>query len=237
MSKRNLKRKIVFSLKFSSPIKDIHSKYELACCEQNITTITPELGENIENLSFLDESRKIHKCMLSKIDLNNKNMCCYWDRHTFKTEPICCPIKYVPSVISRTYFSEITKEKFTVKESITETQEISKEIETSINTNNYYETDGIFCSLNCCIAFIHENRHNPVYLDSESLLYKIQKDMLNVTSKIVPAPHWRMLSEYGGCLDVDSFRNNFSRVEYDYKGSYKPFFKSVAHTFEEKIKF
>lgn len=227
-----------FSVKFSSSLKEVHSKYELNFPDKNVTNIENDVSVSVDTLSYLDESKKIHKCMLSKIDFTNANVYnCFWCRNSFTNEqPIGCPIKYIPNIISRTFFSEITKEKFIVKESTTKTKFDSTGIEANIEQNNYYETDGIFCSFECCLAYINENKRNPMYVESEMLLNKVHFES-GLKGKIKPAPHWRLLKEYGGTLDIKQFRENFNHVEYEPHGIYKPQYKSLSQAFEEKIKF
>ena len=248
MNKRKGVKKVIFALKLTSTLKDIHTKYELVSLNKNITSL--------DSLIFLDESRKIHKCVLSIPDFTNKNACCFWDRHPIgDITPIGCPLKYMPSVISRVFFSEITKEKFVVKESTVKNQQISTEIEITKDSDEYYETDGLFCGPECVLAFILDNKKNPIYFDSENLLRRIYSTSSNSTSsnsnssnstssnstssnsELHPAPHWRILSAYGGTLTIESFRENFNRVDYENRGFYKPFFKPLAIAYEEKIKF
>jgi hypothetical protein len=235
-SKSSRKTNTNFSLKISSSLKDVHSKYELVFPERNITNI--ENNENcVESLSYLDESKRIHKCMLSKLDFSNPSgYCCYWCRNIFTSEPIGCPLKYIPNVISRVFFSEITKEKFIVKEGTTKSKINTPGIEATVEQNNYYETDGIFCSFECCMSYINENKKNPLYIESEILLNKIYSDC-GYKGKIKHAPHWRILKEYGGSLTIAQFRANFNHIEYEAHGIYKPQFKSINHAYEEKIKF
>lgn len=221
-----MSKKSTFDLKLSaSSVKEIHRKYELTTDQFNTTSI--ESIENSETLQFLDETRKIHKCMLSKIDFNgSENYCCYWCRHLVTETPFGCPIKHVPSMIHKSYFSEINKERFMVKESVMKPKEHPDVIN---EINDYYETDGIFCSLECVMAFIKDNKKNSLYNDSEILLNRI------AGRKVEAAPHWRLLKVYGGHLDIKDFRTS-RNVEYIQSGVHKPFFKSVAHTFEQKIK-
>ena len=54
-------------------------------------------------------------------------------------------------------------------------------------SNNYYETDGCFCSFNCCLAFINDNVHNAMYSSSKHLLMKMYYDIFNKVEKIVMA--------------------------------------------------
>lgn len=226
-----MSKKGTFDLKISaSSVKEIHRKYELAEDSANTTSI--EAVENIDSLQFLDETRKSRKCILSKIDFSgSENYSCFWCRHPITDECIGCPTKYVSSVVHRSYFSEINKEKFMVKESIIESKsKISVDSDLFHESNDYYETDGIFCSFACCMAFIKDNKKISLYSDSETLLNRI------ADFKVEPAPHWRMLKIYGGTLDIEEFRKSCKTSHYENLGVYKPFFKSIAHTFEQKIR-
>jgi hypothetical protein len=231
MSKRKTTKKYFFTIRLSLSIKETYSKYDIAFENKNVTGIDEILG----SLTYTDETRKLHHCLISKIDFNSgKRYCCFWDRHPFTTTPLACPIKYVPNVVSRTYFSEITKDKFTVKESVYADQKVDGSISVTTEKNDYYETDGIFCSFNCMYAFILENKKNPIYSESEYLFTRFLHDVLKMT-KINPAGHWRLLEEYGGTLTIEEFRLAFSKIEYENKGIYKPF-RSIGYAFEERIK-
>ena len=62
--------------------------------------------------------------------------------------------------------------------------------------NTYYETDGVFCSFNCCKAYITENKQNTMYNNSEISTIKsvyFNTIMGTKTTVINPAPHWRLL--------------------------------------------
>ena len=50
---------------------------------------------------------------------------------------------------------------------------------------------------------------------------------------INPAPSWKLLKEYGGHMDITTFRNSFNKIMYESHGMFKP----VGHLFEEKINF
>jgi hypothetical protein len=95
-----------------------------------------------------------------------------------------------------------------------------------------FETDGIFCSFNCCKSFIMDNRKNPLYSQSISLLLKLYEHIHGTRSVTIhSAPHWKMLKEFGGNLTISEFRNSFMKLNYNYHGMYRP----VKHLFEEKI--
>ena len=208
-------------------------------------------------------------------EVNSNQYNCFWCRHKFSSYPIGCPINYVSSKTRKVYHSEVSKDTYTIKENITKTKseliqnnleniqnkvqdknipfvfsvmKDNKNCSFAIKKEEYFEVDGIFCSFNCCKAFIKDNKHNPLYEHSEMLLVKLFNDiMVNDKNKeenkissiyINPAPSWRLLQEYGGHLTINEFRENFNKVTYDYHGIVKKeLFKPLAHIYEEKINF
>jgi hypothetical protein len=211
----------------------------------DIVKRTPEI------VSFLDESKRIRKCAISMIDFqSNKNINtkqrykCFWDRNYIPDtiHPIGCPIKYIPTKATKTYHSEISKEKYTITENITkgktENLEKKKDPRISLEKKDYYQTDGIFCSFNCCMAYIQapENKHNPLYRHSESLLLKMYSDLNpeEEIAEIVPAPNWRTLSEFGGHLSIEQFRDSFNKIGYVDHGIV---FASLGRLYEDQMKF
>lgn len=199
-------------------------------------------------ISFLDESKRPIKCFVSMIDFQSgKELCkgeiykCFWDKNHFPGfEPIGCPIKYIPSKATKSYHSEISKEKYTIVENVTEKRanKLVKDPRISIETRNQYQTDGIFCSFNCCIAYLRspENKLNPLYRYSESLLLRMYQD-INPEEKqidIAPAPHWRLLKEFGGHLTIEQFRESFNRVNFVDHGI---FCVSIGRLYEDQLKF
>lgn len=104
----------------------------------------------------------------------------------------------------------------------------------SIEKRGYYQTDGVFCSFNCVMAYIEENKDKPLYRLSESLILKMYNDVFNNPVCITPAPHWRLLLEHGGHLTIENFRNEFNNSEYiDHGLTFLP----IGKMFEKKIKF
>jgi hypothetical protein len=203
-------------------------------------------------LSFILESKTLHKCTISMIDFKTKKTRskkpykCFWDRNIIPEEmiPIGCPIKYIPSRVIKTYHSSISKEKYVITEPVTEERRAEVEIKNTnqkftSEKNDYYETDGIFCSFNCCLAYIeaYGNRKNPLYKNSRSLLFQMYTDINNGgdPSSIIPAPHWRLLEEFGGHLTIEQFKESFNKIKYTYRGSI--IFKSHGKLFEDQIKF
>lgn len=255
MVKKN--NKYIFILK-NIDTEKIDRKYDIKIIsnisvdEDFIPNNTTKLSElpiekgSFEIVSFLDESKKLHKCLVSMIDFKSKkeiqkynNYSCYWCRHYIETLPLGCPIKYVSNVAVKNYYSEISKDMYTIKENITKNKVIKSDNTDTLN-NNYYETDGIFCSFNCIMAFIIDNKKNNIYDNSIMLLTKIYNDIYGTKKVyITPAPHWRLLSEYGGNLSIIEFRSSFNKIEYEEHGISKnlPEFMSISSIFEKKIKF
>ena len=84
---------------------------------------------------------------------------------------------------------------------------------------DFFETDGIFCSFNCCLSFIKSNEYNSVYNLSENLLHLMYYKFFNKNDKLTEAPSWRLLRQYGGNLSIEDFRKNFNNVNYKYMGT------------------
>lgn len=79
-----------------------------------------------------------------------------------------------------------------------------------------FETDGVFCSFGCMKAYLLENIKNIRYKNSMTLilvLYKLlfQRDIETIT----PSPHWKLLSVYGGHLDIMDLRKAIGNTVYE----------------------
>lgn len=217
--------------------------------KNNITKISELNDKKIDTITFLDNSKQLHKCIITQINYENKknidtlNYYCFWDHHKFDNNPIGCPIRFIPSQSIKTYYSEISKNTYTIKENITKSKRKyltkNKNNDIKIIKNEYYETDGIFCSFECCMAYINENKHNVLYNNSTSLLLKMFNDMYGKKIKtIMPAPHYRLLIPYGGYLNIESFRKSFNKHEYIYQGIVKnPKIRPISMIFEKKLTF
>lgn len=260
MKKTKSVKQFIFTLK-SIDIEKVEQRFGIALVSNiNIeerptnTTTLSELAINRntpEVISFLDESKKTHKCMVTMIDFEKQtepsklHYNCFWDKNIipYNVTPIGCPIKYINTQAVKSYFSEISKDNYTIKENITKHQQKvvtdSKDKRIVLNKKDFYVTDGIFCSFNCCIAYIYDNKHNTLYDQSEVLLLKIYN---SIYPKIIPsidaAPSWRLLKDYGGNLDILQFRESFNKIEYKNYGNINFICqKSICTLFEEKIKF
>ena len=214
----------------------------------------PNTTHTKTEFSFLDESKKEHHCVLTmKSMVDQKDLpdqteiFCFWCRSGFSTRPIGCPITYVPDRITKKYHSDITKDHYTLRENITrkQTENMQSSLPPSVlyqKKNDYFITDGIFCSFNCTLAFIHESvKGNPMYSESESYLqcmYRVSNPDHD-SKPLTPAPSWRLLASYGGTLSIEEYRKNFHHVHYlDTNNVIYPFptMKPMGYLFEKQVK-
>lgn len=243
-----MSKKYIFSLRGIN-IEKIEQKYGFVQ-SQSLETI-PSNTTKIDDLdsskkeiflSFLDESKSIKKCCVSVIDFSeDKIYKCFWDKNEIPRgiSPIGCPIRYIPDKCIKIYFSEITKDKYKISENTTEQRfyEINNRNDKRMTTEQkgYYETDGVFCSFNCCLSYIEEEKHKSLYRFSKTLLYQLYRDVNNADIKeIIPAPHWRILQDFGGNKTIQQFRDSFNKIEYINHGMVS--FVSSGRLFEDKIK-
>lgn len=236
-------------------IEKLNNKYEITNnnnLQIDNPTKTTKLTElSVEKgtpdvVSFLDESKRSHVCNVSMIDFNAKmniNLLryhCFWCKNPFETKPIGCPINYISDQAIKKYHSHISKDTYTIKENITSVKKNNLKDESIIFENSpYYETDGVFCSFNCCKSYIMDNKHNRLYDNSIMLLTKMYNEITKTKNAVIsPAPHWRNLEQYGGNLNILHFRDSFNNIDYEYQGTSKNIvFKPIATLYEEKIKF
>jgi len=222
-------------------LEKISKKFNIVISLNNKTLLTELDDTTVETISFLDETKRLHNCSnISKFDDITKHYKCFWCRYPFISIPIQCPIKFVSTQIQRTILYH--NKHYVLKENINRHNIDLNEDDTLSfsNDKSYYETDGIFCSFNCCQAWINDNKHKSEYDNSTYLLRKMYKDMTgNITDNIKPAPNWRLLSDYGGNLTIEEFRSNFTKFDYIFHGTilsnvlYNPY----NYIYESKLKF
>ena len=209
------------------------------------------------HISFLDESKKDRMCVITMKSYTDSKefpestlLHCFWCRHSFSFRPIGCPLEYVPCRLTKMYRSEISKQENILYENMTNQQiknfkmyykPIPEGKENFLlEDRDYYLADGLFCSFNCCLSFILENKNNPLYYQSEHFLRKIYHDMYGKkTIPLVPAPSWRLLAAYGGHMTIEEFRLNFFKIEYqDIDSILIPFpkIKTVGFLFEKQVR-
>jgi hypothetical protein len=229
------------------------SKTEEKCPDNKTRLLDLQNQNRNENnhFSFLDESKKDHQCVvtmkkyITQETLPTSTMVhCFWCRHSFTYKPIGCPIEYIPNRIIKKYHSEITKDIYVLRENVTSSQlkDVKPEDPSEIQVQNrdYYLMDGLFCSFNCCLSFIKDHSSEALYHNSETYLNKIYYDIFGTSaSKLICAPSWRLLKDYGGHMTIDEYRKNFYKVDFfDVDNIICPFpnSKPVGFLFEKQIR-
>jgi hypothetical protein len=252
------KKKFTFTLKGIKP-HDLDQKYSLSKLNNidnintssvNVTNISDLANNNSENkyFSYVDESKREHRCLLTLCNRSYEklptctNTRCHWCHHEFSGIPLGCPIKFENSKLIKNYYSEVIKDNNTLISNITnlESKNIKEDENFTLEKCEYYITEGIFCSFNCCLSYIKLNRHNPIYSLSKTYLITIFESLFKQEFNVVEAPNWKLLKNYGGNLSIDEFRENFYKVEITETNNYilKSFEqKPINLLFEEKIKF
>ena len=129
------------------------------------------------------------------------NKPCWWCHNSFKTRPIGCPLIYHPHNAKG-----IDQGRF---------EEKLKTANIRSDKNDFFETEGYFCSFPCCKAYILSQRNNAKYKDSASLLSLLLYTVYRRRDIIPIAPPWKLLKEYGGHLTIQEFRASFGKIEYD----------------------
>jgi hypothetical protein len=260
MSRSPSHKKRTFTLK-NIDVKVTNTKFGLVIISNieketpisNKTTKITDLFTEVESsVSFLDENKKKYQCSVSMIDWTRQNKLpdttpikCFWCKHSFETSPIGCPITFCNSMIEKSYVSHITKDKYFMKENIgTKKLELVKEmsdIDILPIKKDYYLTDGCFCSFNCTLAFIKDNYHDLFYKDSLSLLHSLYYHIVGKKAgKLLPAPHWRLLKDFGGNLSIQEYRQTFNIVDYEYmfairNAPEKAEMRAMSHVYKETL--
>ena len=232
----------------------IEDKYNICTRNFSLTKISQLSSTPItQNYIFVDETMQTQSCIITMSKLLNKKLPlstkihCFWCRYPFCNPPIGCPIEYVSHILYKHYYSELSKDTYSIKGSITpKMQELIQNLIKDKNDNlnkidnkNFYLTDGIFCSFNCCLAFI-KNNSSLIYTESENLLCQYFHNFFNKKIIIEPAPSWRLLINYGGHLSIEQYRKNFNIICYkNLQEIVKviPGTKVLGFLFEKKIKF
>jgi hypothetical protein len=212
------------------------------------TKINEVISQDIEySVTFLDENKRENKCKATMIELLTKNIIpdkthikCFWCKYSFDTKPIGCPIKYVNPLIEKSYISQITKDKYYMRENI-----VKSKLKHIIENNNdhqfditafpsdYYLTDGVFCSFNCVLAFVKDNNHDVLYKESYSLLHCLYYDLVGKKiTKIIQSPHWRLLSDFGGPFSIEEYRKNLNFIDFKFLFNIRDM-KSISKIYKE----
>lgn len=232
------KTKTTFLLENIDPV-EIVRKYGLETGSRSNTSITslnisaPLAQHTSNSFSFNDQSSKFVVDMYDSID-RSQIIChtCFWCRHSFTNQPIGCPIRYHPRKRVQVCKSELTKDDYIIQ------QDIPQSVAEPTDTDDYYDTEGVFCSPNCVLAYVYDKGNNTYYRQSESLLMSIY---YKPGEKLLPAPSWKLLREYGGHMTIDQFRAESTQHVYNLKEFYAitnlPKMIPIASVYEQVFMF
>jgi len=228
-------------------IKEIHEKYSI-----EFITALPDYDtkeddiQNTSDIKSLDYDKQSFKPVedsktsISYInitkpssDANILEYNCFWCRHPCgHKDPIGCPIKYESNKKLSTYKSCINNQVYNMVE---ETHNVYN----GEDTKHIYTVDGVFCSFNCCVSYINDNKHRDNMYD---LSYTLLLQMYNhITGKCIksisPAPHWRLIDRYGGHLNIIQFNKELDTVEYKLSGIIRHgvYFNPISFIYDRKI--
>lgn len=185
-----------------------------------------------ETVSFLNEDNVMVLCSVTKpIAGTQTRSDCWWCTFSFDTPPIGCPVRYVHAKARRSYTSEINKEHHTIYGELP-SSDIKEDDKTKLVSPGYYETIGAFCSFNCCQAYIDTRKHDALYDDSFILLRRLYRDIVGKTPQnLIPAPHWSLLTKFGGNMSLEEFRNSFENMHFVSHGLIHP----LSEIYEKRL--
>lgn len=149
---------------------------------------------------------------------------CFWCREPFSESPIGIPMRFHKDRKSGVY-AERMKTHFKQYNLPTD------------YGNEYFETDGIFCSFGCCKAFVLDAlpREFAKYRKSLGLLTLLHEKLTGSLEKIEPAPSWRLLKKWGGKLTIEEFRANYGLKRYEITSNTKrPYMYCTGRYVEER---
>ena len=238
-----LKNKKIFTLKNIIGINIISSIYfnvpeETEFLPQTSVPIDNEMSisdlkheKSKKAIYFLDAHKNQIKYWINMFDFTlynggalplSTNDPCWWDRHSFTSRPLGCPIKYHDH---KKYGRD--KEKI---------EEKFKKAGIDINTNDFLETEGIFCSFPCIMAYILSQSNILRYKESTTLLTFLYYILFGVIIEIPEAPSWKIIKKYGGHLEIEEFRATFGKLIYDETVNVKrPYMYSNSRYISEKV--
>ena len=184
--------------------------------------------------------------------LRSTDVSCFWCKHNcFKSSPIgLSSCVFMADKVTKVYHSEITKDKYEITENLTSTRKkrIEKLMENhkskfSVldNHSRYFIVDGVYCSFNCCKAFIMSVQREDFYKHSQNLLNIMYRQVFDqATTNIEIAPDWRLLNIFGGPLTIQEFRKSFNNMRFNDIDDYiirAPNSRMIGKLYEKKVKF
>ena len=105
----------------------------------------------------------------------------------------------------------------------------------------YFDTEGIFCSFNCVISYNNDVSQNNIrYRETGGLIYLLYKKLFGIypyQMNIKPALSWKVLKNYGGDMTIQEYRSTFQKLDnisQNFVGSFNSVMKSSSAIFVEE---
>lgn len=140
------------------------------------------------------------------------DICCWHCTETFSTTPFGFPLRYVPSFFTTTFKSDKEDAQPSVyrtdihrKEDLEKRQE---DVKQDVYKRDYYETEGIFCSFPCMIAYGATRPGKLEYNGWRGLVRRLYKSLYGKELAWRCAPDVRLLKKFGGHLSIDDYRSD-----------------------------
>lgn len=219
-------------------IEDIIRKYYLPPVKEKSTPV-PYFDSEEKDICifFLSPYKENIKYWITMKDLEDDQVLphitslpCGWCQENFDTPPIGCPIQYHGEKDEVEY--PLEKKRF---------DEYLQRYNLNSSSNDWIETEGMFCSFPCTKAYIFDrlDRSNSIkYANSLTLLtlmyYIFYGEVINIP---IAAPR-KQLVRWGGCLDAARHRKSFGEFEYVKTGNLRRpmLYSSSEYILEKKIK-
>ncbi len=208
MPKKKGRRLVLKHIKGLEVIRNYYQELK----EENHTTLlrnSPAPTNTKTVKYFIGPHKNTKKYLFSMVDVHDYGSLpiytskpCWWCRHSFTTSPIGLPLEYYShEALSR---HKSARDATLIKANL------------PVDMNDFFITDGLFCSFPCCKAFYNDScRDETKYCESLTHLLLLYTKLTNRTLLTIPeAPHWKMLKAYGGSLTIEDFRATFGKLEY-----------------------
>lgn len=166
---------------------------------------------------FSDDAKKTLQCVnVTPSYTNKKNYHCMWCTLVLTNPPMGCPIGVKTKFKSRIIY---------LRDNTEPTKQVEQE------SSDDFITYGIFCSVNCIKAHIIDRSRDSKYRHSARLLVKMYSKLAGITTPttIQPAPHFTMLSMYGGDMSEVQYKQTFNKIVYTEKGQFNMFPMSTIY--------
>ena len=180
-----------------------------------VFTIKRKLKDDaVETITLQDELKCSRLCNASSNERAPKEFWCFWCRLDYaSTQPVHAPLRYRPKQVAKAFIGKVSSETYVIKGNV----------QTRCDTTNFevadetFEVDGIFCSYECALAYVRDNRHKSEFAQSETLLYTMFRANNPDAPLFAAASHWRLLKRFGGHLSREEFKASCGTFKYSGK--------------------